>query len=32
MKFQKEVVPVIPSKEIIVGAATAKVNIVMCES
>lgn len=29
MKFQKEVIPVIPSKEIIVGAANAPVNIVM---
>lgn len=29
MKFQKEVVPVIPSKEIVIGDASAKVNIVM---
>lgn len=29
MKFQKEVIPVIPSKEIIVGDASAKINIVM---
>ena len=29
MKFQKEEVPVIPSKEIVVGDASAKVQLVM---
>ena len=29
MKFQKEVVPVIPPKEIVIGEASAPVNIVM---
>ena len=29
MKFQKEVVPIIPSKEIVVGDAAAKVQLVM---
>ena len=29
MKFQKEIVPVIPPKEIVTGAASAKVKIVM---
>src|SRR5215216_3371926 len=29
MKFQKEIVPVIPPKEIVIGAASARVNIVM---